>query len=116
KDGIPEVRMHEAGYSEIVLYEIDGKIYKDSISIRNYTGGIFDGNVFHGSGGASDSYYATFDLSVDGLVMNFIARSTNVKDDTSEYGIRQAYYLYDVEVTKEEYDAFITEKGWESIF
>ncbi len=115
-DGIPELFMYYDIYTTMVLYEIDGTIYRDSISYRNSTGGIFDGNVFHGSGGASDSYYATFDLSVDGLVMNFIARSTNVKDDTSEYGIRQAYYLYDVEVTKEEYDAFITEKGWESIF
>ena len=110
QDGIPEVLVWFGSESSSmpydVLYCIDGMIYCAPLQKRSISSTAYKGYIFVGSGGANTHYYSTYDLTKTGLSYTEIAKSDMKWDNITDQPLYY-YELNGVEVTKEEFDAFL---------
>ncbi len=110
QDGIPEVLVWFGSESSSmpydVLYCIDGMIYGAPLQKRSISSTAYRDYIFIGSGGANTHYYSTYELTKNGLSYNQIAKSDMIWDDVTDQPVYY-YELNGIEVTKEEFDAFL---------
>jgi len=108
-DGIPEAVVElsdEYPYFYQILHFENGVLYGNFLSVREF-GDLKEDGSFAWSGGAGDNGYGRLRFNASEYVVEKLAY---IQTSTDGDDVSVSYYIGDEPVTREEYDAFVSEQ------